>query len=471
MQFVDDVEHKRGPRLIIEAPPRHSKSLFTTRGLVPWILAKHPEWDIIVANSTQKLADYFGRDIQRVMNDPEYQAAFPQSVLRKDSNAIDFATTVSNGQYKLVGAGGKLPGFGGRVLINDDLVGGREMAESETQMEALWNWFNGDMMNRVAPGGGIIVMATRWAVNDLTGRILAADHKKKWKVISFPAIAEQDEPYRKAGEALQPAWYPLHVLEEERDRLIAVGKERDWLSLFQQRPTNRSGNFFKAEHFIWRDVERIPKPDAEDTHWYLGVDFAASTKATADCRALVPIGVNNDGFYYFGPDPLNGRYSPNEFVKLIIDKVEKYHPLKLYCEKGPLDAVYGPLLRDEMKRRNVYVTIEPVKSGEKWVVAAPMQARMEASKVIFPDNQFYRLQLAPQFLNFTPGADGDDDMVDASAKVFSALDKLRAPAPKPVEAKPDPIKEDRDHWAKIDKYARGVTTNPFAPTRLNGAKY
>lgn len=356
-------------------------------------------------------------------------------------------------------------------LINDDLVGGREMAESETQMDALWNWFNGDMMNRVAPGGGVIVMATRWSLTDLTGRILAADHKKKWKVLSFPAIAEKDEQYRKAGEALQPEWYPLHVLEEERDRLIAVGKERDWLSLFQQRPTNQSGNFFKSSHFVWRDVERIPTPAAEDTHWYLGVDFAASTKSTADCSAVVPIGVNNDGFYYFGPDPLHARISAMELVDKILDKVEKYKPIKLICEKGPLDAVFAPLLKTRMRERKVFVTIEAIsRRAEKYVVAAPMQARMEASKVIFPDNQFYRLTLVPQFLNFTPGADGEDGLIDAAANVFSALDKLHAPAPKPPEAKPDPVKEDRDHWATIDKYARGGTSNTSL-RRLNGAAY
>jgi len=308
-------------------------------------------------------------------------------------------------------------------------------------------------------------------LRDITGRILAADTRKRWKRLSFPALAEQDEQFRKAGEPLQPDWYTKEMLEEERDRLIASGKERDWISLFQQRPANASGNFFKSSHFVWRDVERIPAPDAEDTHWYLGVDFAASTRATADCRALVPIGVNNDGFYYFAPDILNGRYSPNEFVKLIVDKIETYRPLKLFCEKGPLDAVYGPLLRDEMNRRKVYCAIESVNKGEKWVVAAPMQARMEASKVIFPDNQTYRLIVAPQFLNFVPGADGEDDIIDAASKVFSALDKLRAPAPKPTESKPDPVKEDKDHWAQIDKYARGATTNPFAPARLNGGKY
>lgn len=470
IQFVDDVENRRSPRLIIEAPPRHTKSVFTTRGFVPWVLAKHPTWDLIVANSTQRLADYFGRDIQRVTGDPEYHAAFPDAIPSKEANAVNYAMNASRGQYMLIGAGGKLPGFGGKILVADDIVAGREMAESETQMEALWDWFNGDFMNRVAPGGGVIIMATRWAPKDITGRVLEADKKGKWKRLSFPALAEHDEPHRKAGEALQPEWYTKEMLEEERDRLIASGKERDWISLYQQRPANASGNFFKSQHFIWRDVERIPAPDAEDTHWYLGVDFAASVKKTADCRSLVPIGVNNDGFYYFGPDPLNGRYSPNEFVELILDKVEKYRPLKLLCEKGPLDAVYGPLLRDAMQRRKVYVTIEAVNKGEKWIVAAPMQARMESSKVIFPDNQTYRLIVAPQFLNFTPGADGEDDIVDAAAKVFSALDKLRAPAPKPQAQKPDPVKEDKEHWAQIDKYARGATSE-HAPRRLNGAKY
>lgn len=475
-KFMREVEERKSPRLIIEAPPRHSKSLFTTRGFVPWLLANHPKWDVIVATSSQTLANYFGKDVQRCMSDPTYAAAFPEAAPDPKTFAVDFGATVSKGQYKLVGAGTKLPGFGGKVLIADDILGGRAIAESETEMESLWSWFNGDFMNRVSPGGGVIVMNTRWAVNDITGRIMEADGKRKagrkWTRVSFPALALHDEPHRKAGEALQPEWYTKEMLEEERDRLINSGKERDWLSLFQQTPTNETGDFFKAQHLNFHPVDTIPQANDPSVHWYLGVDFAASTKATADCRAVTPIGVHNNGFYYFAPDLYAGRESPKAFVSRIVNLAEKYNVLKIVCEKGPLDAVYAPLLKEEMARRRRYFTIEPISHpAAKYVVATPMQAMMEAHKVIWPDTLQFRTIVAPQFLNFSPSAQNqEDDIIDAAAKVFSLINTLRPPAPKVEPAPRSAVEEDRDRWKEIMKHHGGrKTADQFR--KLNGDKY
>ena len=127
-------------------------------------------------------------------------------------------------------------------------------------------WFNGVAMNRLMPGGGVVVMHTRWNPRDFIGRILETD-SAAWQRKSFPAIATADEPQRKKGEALQPGWYSKDLLEKERDRLIRAGQERKWLALFQQQPRNETGGFFTRQDMDKAIVPVKSFPKHGDFSW------------------------------------------------------------------------------------------------------------------------------------------------------------------------------------------------------------
>ena len=455
--------------LSFSVPPGHSKTQLVTRSLPGWILGNHPDKEILIATASQDLSNNFGREIRDRMNDPEYAACFPSSIPRDDSNAVDYMVNRSGGKLTLGGWGAMWNGLRGHLMVGDDLIKDREFAESEGQMDKLWGWLNSTFMQRRYPACLTIIMHTRWAVKDVIGRIQDTDKQGLWQHIVYPAIAEEDEKHRKKGEALQPEWISLKSLEEERGRLTELGLERDWLALFQQHPTNASGNFFKSEWLDFVPLKDYPKD--EDLEWYIGTDFAASTKKTADRTALVPIGVDKRGDLWMAQDAHFDRTTTLDSVEKLLDLCKKYSPLFLASEKGPLNSSIGPILTKRMQERNIFCRIEEVaRSQGKYVYAAPLQARFQQKKVHFPDTQFYRLNVAPQFLNFAPGVDGVDDFIDAASTLLMVLEKMGnwksgPPIPKVATA----IEDDKEMWDKI--LQRNRVSKPAKMLRLNGKPY
>ena len=128
-------------------------------------------------------------------------------------------------------------------MLIDDLIKDREEANSETVRKSLHEWYAFVAYTRLTRGGAIIIIQTRWHEDDLAGRLLREHANEGWDVLSLPAIAEQDEGFRKEGEALWPDLFPLEVLSRIRE---AVGSAA-WASLYQQRPAAAEGSIFKRD--------------------------------------------------------------------------------------------------------------------------------------------------------------------------------------------------------------------------------
>lgn len=249
--FIQAVEEKRGPRLIIELPPRHGKSLLVSRNMPAFILGRHPSWEVVCASYNFDLATEFGRDVRHLVHDPKYAALFPRVLLRKDSNSVDFMKLETGGSYRAVGVGGMLTGTGADCMIIDDPVKSREEADSETISESTWKWYQSVARTRLSPGGGMIVCMTRWSLMDLAGRLQDAQATRsdaeQWMVYSFPAIATRDEKNRSEGEALHPERWPLSELVKIRGSLDA----REWSCLYQQNPIPSEGLIFRGDWVKW----------------------------------------------------------------------------------------------------------------------------------------------------------------------------------------------------------------------------
>lgn len=156
--FVEAVERRLSPRLIVELPPRHGKSEIVSRRFPAYLLGKHPEWEVVCATYNQDLADDLGRDVRALMHEQFYNDLFPQTELRKDSNSVSYMKTPRGGSYTAVGIGGALTGRGLHVGIIDDPVKNREDADSELMREATWKWYQSVFRTRAAPGAGIVVL-------------------------------------------------------------------------------------------------------------------------------------------------------------------------------------------------------------------------------------------------------------------------------------------------------------------------
>lgn len=272
-RFLEQVRAKKSPRLMLFAPPRHGKSEIVSRQFPAYALGRDPNLTFIAASYGDDLASRMNRDVQNVIDSPAYQPIFPGTKLNGSNvrtvaygqalrNSDIFETLNEKGDrqkgvYRSAGVGGGITGMGAHVLIVDDPIKDAEQAGSEVYREKVWEWFSSTAYTRLMPGGGVLIIMTRWHEDDLAGRLLArmkTGEGEHYEVISFPAVAEVDEPRRKKGEALHPERYSLDDLARIRKSV----RERVWISLYQQRPSAAEGNRFKKEWWrFWRPDGRV----------------------------------------------------------------------------------------------------------------------------------------------------------------------------------------------------------------------
>ena len=259
-------------------PPRHGKSVITSSIFPAWYLGRHPERHVIFATYGQEFSDDFGRRVRNFIADPAHRAIFPNCSLSEDSTAAHRFNTTAGGAYFAVGRGGSITGRGAHLLLIDDPIKDHEEANSETIRKALHEWYASVAYTRLTPDGAIIIIQTRWHEDDLAGWLLREHASENWDVLSLPAIAEQDESFRKEGEALWPETYPVDTLNRIRE---AVGGAA-WASLYQQRPAAAEGAIFKRTW--WRSYRQPPEfsqiVQSWDTAFKKGADNCFSVCTT-----------------------------------------------------------------------------------------------------------------------------------------------------------------------------------------------
>ena len=253
----------RYPRLIISMPPRHGKSALVSHWFPVWFLDLFPQYRVILASYESDYAASWGRKVRNTIQEHPGEL---RVAISGDSSAADRWDTTDGGGMNAVGTQGAVTGKGAQVLIVDDPHKDREQAESLTMREKVWDWWTGTARERLepmpwAPFGVVIVMATRWHVDDFTGRLLGRKvdaeaggerYSPPWIEYRLPALAELDDPLgRQLGEALWPEKYPLPSLYAIKEDIGPY----NWLSEYQQTPIRREGALFRQEYF--RPVEVV----------------------------------------------------------------------------------------------------------------------------------------------------------------------------------------------------------------------
>jgi predicted phage terminase large subunit-like protein len=250
-------------RLIINIPPRHLKSLCASIALPAWWLGRDPTAQIICASYGQELSDKLARDCRAVMTSQFYQRVFATRLSPDKQSVQEFVTTEQGFRFA-TSVGGVLTGRGGDVIIIDDPLKPDE-AISDTQRKGVNQWFDNTLASRLndKQSGCIILIMQRLHQEDLVGHVLEQD---SWDVISFPAIAEQDETHliespigtvkfeRKCGELLHPAREPQAVLDRIRRNL----GEYNFAGQYQQSPAPLGGGLVKQEWFRRYNSAELP---------------------------------------------------------------------------------------------------------------------------------------------------------------------------------------------------------------------
>lgn len=310
--------------VIVEIPPQHGKSEFWSRYFTAWYLGTFPDQRVILGSYEADYAASWGRKSRDILEEigPE---VFGIAVSQSTHAADEWTIEGHEGGMVTAGVDGPLTGRRGDVAIIDDPIKNAAEAESATRKKHSWDWWESTVCTRISKRGKRIVIMTRWAVDDLIGRILAnaaqvgpmtwrTPDGELWTVIRLPAIADEDEALpeygwkRAKGEALCPELFPLDVLEARR-------RERSpywWATLYQQLPYPREGGQLKLEWLTDKIVNEVPELEAEARAW----DLAGSVDPTAKRTAGVRIGRTADKRYYI-TDVVFGRWASGERDRVI----------------------------------------------------------------------------------------------------------------------------------------------------------
>jgi hypothetical protein len=212
------------PKLVLMAPPQHGKTE-QVQDFTAWVAGKQPDLKTIFASYSDELGVAVNRDLQRVMTSERYVATFGHrlgnSRLRwlRNSNVLEYVN--HRGSFRNTTVEGQITGKGLDVGIVDDPIKGRAEASSKAVRDKIWDWFTDDFFTRFSDSAGLLMIMTRWHLDDPVGRFI--ERFPEAKILRYPAIAEEDEKNRRKGEALFPQHKSLPFLMERKALMTQAG--------------------------------------------------------------------------------------------------------------------------------------------------------------------------------------------------------------------------------------------------------
>ena len=424
-QIFEDIAAGRKKRVIVNIAPRHGKSELISYLAPSWFLGKFPQKKVIMSSHTADLAVQFGRRVRNLVSSDRYKDIFPQVELQADSKSASRWGTNFGGEYFAIGVGGALAGRGGELIIIDDPHSEHEAKQLRPEVfEPAWEWFQSGPVQRLMPGGAIIVVMTRWSKMDLTGKII--DHMTKnedsdqWEVVEFPAILD-DKP-------LWPEFWPIEELLAKRASLDV----RYWNAQYMQDPTSEEGALIKREW--WKVWEKDTPPKCEFI--IMALDAAQETNNRADYNALTTWGVFfNEEVNNFNIILLNSIKERMEFPELktmVYEQYKEWQPDAFIVEKKS----NGAALYQEMRRMGLPIgEFTPGKGQDKISRVNAVSDLFSSGIVWAPDCRWAR-EVVEECNDFPSGS--HDDLVDSTTLALARFRQggfIRLPSDEPEPKK------------------------------------
>ena len=397
-------------RLIINMPPRHTKSEFASYLLPAWYLGKYPEKKIIQIAHTAELAVGFGRKVRNLVGSEDFKSVFPDVALQSDSKAAGRWNTNKGGEYFAIGVGGAVTGKGADVLIIDDPHSEQEGQSGDPSVfDRVYEYYTSGPRQRLQPGGSIVIVMTRWHKRDLTGQILKAQESRAgvddWEVIEFPAILP-------SGKSLWQEFWNIKELEKLKAEL-PVSK---WSAQYQQDPTSEEGAIVKREW--WKNWEYNQPPQCEFIiqSW----DTAFLKTQRADFSACTTWGVfynESEGTGVVEPhiillDAFKDRMEFPELKKKAFDHWKEWQPDAFIVE----GKAAGMPLIFELRQMGIPVSEYTPSRGNDKIARVNAVADLFASGIVWAPEKRFSEEVIEEFAAFPSGE--HDDLVDASTQAL-----------------------------------------------------
>ena len=391
-------------RLIINMPPRHTKSEFASFLFPAWMMGRNPRMKIIQATHTTELAVNFGRKTKNLIDSDDYKEVFPNVKLAADSKASGRWDTSNGGMYYAVGVGSNLAGRGGDLVIIDD-PHSEQTAMSNNGFDDAWEWYTGGPRQRLQPGGSIVLVQTRWSEKDMTGQLLRSMAKDpladQWEVVELPALFNDDKP----------CW-PEYWSFDDLSAVRASIPPSKWNAQYQQNPTGEENAIIRREW--WKKWDRKVVPNLQ--YVIQSYDTAFSKRETSDFSAITTWGVfypeesGTPGLILL--DSQKGRWDFPELKEVALDQYKYWDPDTVIVEA----KASGLPLTHELRTMGIpVVNFTPSKGNDKVTRVHSVSPLFEAGMVWAPDETFAD-ELIEEVAAFPNGE--YDDLVDSMTQAL-----------------------------------------------------
>jgi predicted phage terminase large subunit-like protein len=408
--FTDVIEGRK-KRVIINIAPRMGKSEFSSYLFPAYFLGKYPQKKIIMGTHTAGLSEDFGRRIRNLLDAEEYREIFPQTMVADDQKAAGKWSTSAGGQYYAAGVGGALAGRGADLFVIDDPHSEQDVkSNSRLAFDTAWSWFQTGPLQRLMPGGAIIIIMTRWSLLDLTGRLMTYQIKNPealpWEIVELPAILHENTENEKS---LWPEQWPLESLKATKASL----DPRYWNAQYMQQPTAETSAIVSRKH--WRIWERDepPRCDYVIQSW----DTAFEVKNNSDYSACTTWGVwyneeEGDSPQLILLDAFKDRMAFPELKQVALRHYKEWEPDAFIVEKK---AAGAPLIQ-ELRSMGIPVQeFTPSRGNDKMVRLNAVADLFSAGKVWAPDTRWAR-EVIEEMAAFPVGE--HDDFVDTCTQAL-----------------------------------------------------
>jgi predicted phage terminase large subunit-like protein len=417
-EFIEGSHHKkindafnrlsRGEikRLIINMPPRHTKSEFASFLLPAWMIGKNPQLKIIQATHTADLAVDFGRKTKNLVDQENYKELF-DTRLMEDSQAAGKWKTEQGGEYFAAGVGGAITGRGADLLIIDDPHKEQDIKKDSKSFDKAWNWYTSGPRQRLQPDGRIVCVMTRWSTKDLTGQMIKAQGEEgsdEWEVIRLPAILPSNTP-------VWPEYWKLEELEKTKASIPVS----NWNAQYQQEPTAEEGAIIKRDW--WRNWEHKDPPTIK--YKIQSYDTAFTKKDTADYSAITTWGVfetEDSGDNIILLSAFKDRYEFPELRRTAHEEYLWWRPDMVLIEA----KASGIPLTHELRQMGIpVVNFTPSRGNDKHVRVNSVSPLFESGKVWAPMHEHFAQEVVEECASFPFG--DYDDYVDSMTQALMRI--------------------------------------------------
>lgn len=400
-KIFEDIAAGKKKRVIVNIAPRHGKSELISYLAPAWFLGKFPHKKIIMASHTADLAVNFGRRVRNLVGSDAYKEIFPQVELQSDSKSASRWGTNFNGEYFAIGVGGALAGRGADLFIIDDPHSEQEAKTGRPDVFLpAWEWFMSGPLQRLMPGGAIIIVMTRWSKLDLTGQILSQMEREEdvdpWEVVEFPAILND-----------KPLWSEFWSIEELLSKKAGMDV-RYWEAQYMQNPVSEEGALIKKEW--WRIWDKESTPNCEFI--IMSLDAAQEANTRADYNALTTWGVffneetNNHAIILL--NAIKRRMEYPDLKAMVLEEYKEWEPDAFMVEKKS----NGSVLYQEFRRMGIPVgEFTPGKGQDKIARVNAVSSLFQGGIVYAPDRRWAK-EVIEECNDFPSGA--NDDLVDST---------------------------------------------------------